>query len=218
MQGPALGGRPPTAGHLRRQPRRARPRLPADATTSSGRRPPATTTSLGRHPHISIHDEVFVETVGGDLTDQGREQHRDGRASTPSRSTSRQTLADADIEYARVGRADPAEDPAVPGDGVPLPGLQHPDQDGGPPRRHRAGLPAAARGPRASSSPAATTCAPASKTFDTRPTGLEFERVVRSPNGEDVLYVFHARADGLYVLLPYNVIRKEVANPIHCHG
>jgi hypothetical protein len=56
------------------------------------------------------------------------------------------------------------------------------------------------------------------KTFDTDVTGLEYERIVRSPNGEDVLYVFHSRADGRSLLLPYNVIRKRVATPITCHG
>ncbi|MEE2048396.1 DNA repair ATPase, partial [Nocardiopsis tropica] len=58
----------------------------------------------------------------------------------------------------------------------------------------------------------------AARTFDTDVTDLEFERVVRSPNGEDVLYVFHSRADGRSLLLPYNTIRKEVANPVVCHG
>ncbi|HET9139871.1 DNA repair ATPase, partial [Actinophytocola sp.] len=57
-----------------------------------------------------------------------------------------------------------------------------------------------------------------SKTFDTDVTDLEFERVVRSANGEDVLYVFHARGEGRSLLLPYNVIRKEVGTPIPCHG
>ena len=47
---------------------------------------------------------------------------------------------------------------------------------------------------------------------------LEFERTVRSPNGEDVLFAFHARAEGRSLLLPYNVIRKEVATPLSCHG
>nr|BFE67182.1 hypothetical protein GCM10020092_004830 [Actinoplanes digitatis] len=56
------------------------------------------------------------------------------------------------------------------------------------------------------------------KTFDADVADLEFERAVRSVNGEDVLYVFHARAAGRYLLLPYNVIRKEVATPIACHG
>ncbi|MFD1044940.1 DNA repair ATPase [Kibdelosporangium lantanae] len=54
------------------------------------------------------------------------------------------------------------------------------------------------------------------KTFDTDVTELRFERSIRSSNGEDVLYVFHA--NGRYLLLPYNVIRKEVGTPISCHG
>jgi hypothetical protein len=49
-------------------------------------------------------------------------------------------------------------------------------------------------------------------------TGLEFKRKIVSPNGEDVVYVFHRRDDGHYVLFPYNLIRKEVQTPIHCHG
>src|SRR5690606_37673526 len=56
------------------------------------------------------------------------------------------------------------------------------------------------------------------KLFEGELRGLELRRAVRSPNGEDVLYVFHRREDGLYKLLPYNLIRKEVANPIACHG
>lgn len=56
------------------------------------------------------------------------------------------------------------------------------------------------------------------KTFDTDVSELEFERVIRSPNGEDVLYVFHARAEGRSLLLPYNVIRKRVETPLSCHG
>ena len=47
---------------------------------------------------------------------------------------------------------------------------------------------------------------------------LEFERVVKSPNGEDVLYVYHGRDFGEYLLLPYNLIRKEVTTAIRCHG
>ncbi|MEM1029616.1 MAG: DNA repair ATPase [Myxococcota bacterium] len=57
------------------------------------------------------------------------------------------------------------------------------------------------------------------KVFESeRVDGLEFKRKVSSPNGEDVLYLYHRRADGHYVLFPYNLIRKEVQTPIHCHG
>jgi uncharacterized protein YecE (DUF72 family) len=47
---------------------------------------------------------------------------------------------------------------------------------------------------------------------------LLFHRAIRSPNGEDVLYVYHRRRDGHYVLLPYNLIDKAAQTPIHCHG
>ena len=56
------------------------------------------------------------------------------------------------------------------------------------------------------------------KVFDENVEGLVYKRRVLSPNGEDVLYVFHRRADGTYVLFPYNLIRKEVQTPIPCHG
>ena len=47
---------------------------------------------------------------------------------------------------------------------------------------------------------------------------MEFLRRIRSPNGEDVLYAFHEREAGRTILLPYNMIRKEVDNPLTCHG
>ncbi|MBD0740383.1 DNA repair ATPase [Streptomyces sp. CBMA29] len=55
------------------------------------------------------------------------------------------------------------------------------------------------------------------RAYETGPEELEFERIVRSANGEDVLYVFLA-ADGRRLLLPYNLIRKEAAAPLHVQG
>ncbi|MFJ5608507.1 DNA repair ATPase [Streptomyces sp. NPDC093221] len=55
------------------------------------------------------------------------------------------------------------------------------------------------------------------RAYETGPEKLEFERIVRSANGEDVLYVFLA-ADGRRLLLPYNLIRKEAAAPLHVQG
>lgn len=57
-----------------------------------------------------------------------------------------------------------------------------------------------------------------SKTFDLDAADMEFSLRRLSPNGEDVLYLFHRREEGAYLLLSYNLIRKEVANPILCHG
>ncbi|MFJ2218040.1 DNA repair ATPase [Streptomyces sp. NPDC101062] len=58
----------------------------------------------------------------------------------------------------------------------------------------------------------------AHKTFELDTEGMEFERELRSPNGEDVLYAFHDRARGRGLLLPYNLIREEAAAPLPCRG
>ncbi len=56
------------------------------------------------------------------------------------------------------------------------------------------------------------------RTFDLDPTDMQLLEVVRSPNGEDVLYVFHQQSDGRSILLPYNLVRQDVTTPIWCHG
>lgn len=56
------------------------------------------------------------------------------------------------------------------------------------------------------------------RTFDLDVADMEMLEVVRSPNGEDVLYVFYEQAGGRSILLSYNVVRQEVAAPIWCHG
>ncbi|WP_245646924.1 DNA repair ATPase [Microtetraspora niveoalba] len=174
---------------------------------------------LGRHPHISIEDEVFVETVGGDLTIkiENNTETGEGIYREPV-AEPLQSLADADVHYARVGplillRVRPYNEKEWRHlvfntrtrkverlDGIGQACQRLPEDQGivFPGGYHL------------------TTGVV--KTFDLDVTDLEFERVIRSPNGEDVLYVFHARAEGRSLLLPYNVIRKEVSNPITCHG
>ncbi|WP_433607473.1 DNA repair ATPase [Dactylosporangium sp. CA-139114] len=174
---------------------------------------------LGRHPHISIEDVVFVETVGGDLTVkvENNTETGEGIYREPV-DEPLQSLADADVSYARVGalvllRIRPYKENAhrflvfntrtravVRLDGIGQ-GCQRLPEDQGlifPGGYYLA--------------------TGVARTFDTDVAELEFERVIRSVNGEDVLYVFHARADGRSLLLPYNVIRKAVENPIVCHG
>ncbi|MEV6817066.1 DNA repair ATPase [Micromonospora sp. NPDC051296] len=174
---------------------------------------------LGRHPHISIDGEVFVETVGGTLTVkvENNTEVGEGIYSEPV-DEPLQSLADADVHWARVGplillRLRPYKETqwrhlvfntltraVVRLDGIGIACQRLPEDHGiiFPGGYHLA--------------------TGVTRTFDTEVTDLEFERVVRSPNGEDVLYVFHARADGRSLLLPYNAIRKEVAAPIPCHG
>ncbi|MFF3668795.1 DNA repair ATPase [Microtetraspora malaysiensis] len=174
---------------------------------------------LGRHPHISIEDEVFVETVGGDLTIKIENNTETGEGIYREPVVEPlQSLADADVHYARVGplillRVRPYNEKEWRHlvfntrtrkverlDGIGQACQRLPEDQGiiFPGGYHL------------------TTGVV--KTFDLDVAELEFERVIRSPNGEDVLYVFHARAEGRSLLLPYNVIRKEVSNPITCHG
>src|SRR5690606_24374667 len=58
----------------------------------------------GDYPHISIEDEVFVETTGGDLTIKVENNTASGEGiyAEPV-SEFDQTLDDAEFEYARVG-------------------------------------------------------------------------------------------------------------------
>ncbi|GGR92633.1 hypothetical protein GCM10010269_34580 [Streptomyces humidus] len=175
---------------------------------------------LGRHPHVSIEGEVFVETVGGTLTVKVENNTETGEGVYADLvDEPLQSLADADIAYARVGaltllRIRPYKEDAdrhlvfntrtrtvVRLDGIGQACRRLPEDQG----IVFPGGYCLATG--------------AYKTFDAVVTeGLEFERAVRSPNGEDVLFAFHARAEGRSLLLPYNVIRKEVATPLSCHG
>ncbi len=174
---------------------------------------------LGRHPHISIEDEVFVETVGGNLTIkvENNTETGEGVYAEPV-DEPLQSLADAEVSYARIGplillRILPYKETGYrylvfntrTRDVVRLDGIGQACQR--LPEDHGIIFPGGYY-----------LDTGITKTFDTTVDGLEFETVIRSPNGEDVLYVFHAREDGRTLLLPYNVIRKEVANPIPCHG
>ena len=56
------------------------------------------------------------------------------------------------------------------------------------------------------------------KTFDKPVEDLRFKRTIRSPNGEDVLFVFYQREAGVVGLFAYNMIEKALQNPIYGHG
>ena len=56
------------------------------------------------------------------------------------------------------------------------------------------------------------------KTFDIPMHGMRFKRSVRSPNGEDVLYIFYDPEVGNAVLLMYDVISRQLQPPILGHG
>lgn len=172
----------------------------------------------GRHPHISIMDRVFVETVGGDLTIKVEDNTDDGLGIYQEEVEHKdQTLDDAEYFYADLGnlialkikpyqesfryfvfneklqqaqRIDALED-----SGVLLP-------DG-----H--GL-IFANGYYLQTGEY--------KIFDRELRNKRFVGRLSSPNGEDFLYIFYNRFKGAYVILHYNIIAQKVETPIYCQG
>ncbi|MBE2998864.1 DNA repair ATPase [Nocardiopsis sp. HNM0947] len=174
---------------------------------------------LGRHPHISVLDELFVETVGGDLTIkvENNTEVGEGIYAEPV-DEPLQSLADADVYYARAGslillRIRPYNESRWRHlvFNTRTKGVERLDGIGRACRRLPDDQGIVFPGGYYLSTGV-------SHTFDTDVTDLDFEAAVRSPNGEDVLYVFHSGEDGRSLLLSYNTIRKEVATPIVCHG
>ncbi|MFB7026193.1 MULTISPECIES: DNA repair ATPase [unclassified Streptomyces] len=173
----------------------------------------------GRHPHISLGGRLYVSTTGGALTVKTENDPETGTGvyAEPV-DEPLQSLADAEVAHAVVGaltliRVRPYKEEAVRHlvfnaltgtvvrlDGIGQACLRLPDDEG-----------VVFPGGYCLSSGTV-------KTFDTDTSGLAFDRAVRSPNGEDLLFAFHAEAEGRGLLLPYNLIRKEIATPLACRG
>lgn len=177
----------------------------------------------GRHPHINIANTIFVETINGDLTVKIENNTEDGlgiyREPVDDQT---QSLDDASIFYAQCGglillKIRPYREEiwrylmfntltsdVQRIDNIGLACQQLPEQQG--------------------------IIFPGGyylqsgeyKLFDTGPFGatakIEFRTMVRSPNGEDVLYEFYEPISGLCCLLTYNLIEKSLQNPIYGHG
>ena len=173
----------------------------------------------GSHAHVNIDDEVFVDTLAGNLTVKIENNTEDGLGiyREPVEDPN-QSLADAQILWARVGRLvllkiRPYNEDAwrylifnsrtrtvTRMDAVGLACLELPED-------HGIIFPGGYY-----------LLSGDHRVFDARTDDLEFQRLIRSPNGEDVLYVFHHLEEGRMMLLSYNVISKTLQNPIHCHG
>ncbi len=173
----------------------------------------------GTHPHISIEDRVFVETVGGDLTIkvENNTDSGEGIYAEPV-DDSDQTLDDAEVYYAFVGhtillKIRPYQETrwryivfnekiqqASRVDSISDACVLLPD-DHGLIFSNGYYLQSGER-----------------KTFDSGVQGLVFERRIASPNGEDTLYVFYQPETGEHVLLGYNVISQAVDTPVVCSG
>lgn len=173
----------------------------------------------GKHPHISIEDRVFVETVGGDLTIKVEDNTLDGSGIYEEDVDHKdQTLDDGEFHYSIVGslillKIRPYQEKdyryivfnektqtAVRVDDVADCCILLPDDHG------------------IIFSKGYYLQSGEYKRFDTDINDMVFERRIASPNGEDYLYVFYNRLDGIYVLLSYNLINQAVATPTICSG
>jgi hypothetical protein len=173
----------------------------------------------GEHPHISIEDRVFVETIGGDLTVKVENNTATGRGiyNEPVENKD-QTLDDAEVHYAIVGnlillKVLPYQEKqwrhlvfnertreAHRIDSIAESCVLLPDDHGilfphgyvlqtGEVRRFETGLPL-----------------------------MRFEKRIPAANGEDTLFVFSHLESGSYLLLSYNLITQSIATPQPCHG
>jgi hypothetical protein len=173
----------------------------------------------GQHPHISIENRVFVETVGGDLTIKVENNTESGKGIYEEDVDHKdQTLDDAEIYYASVGNIILLK----------IRPYQEPDF------RYIIFNEKLQQARRLDSIKDACVLLPDDhglifsngfylqdgefKTFENNLQDMLFERVVAAPNGEDYLYVFYNRDSGVYVLLQYNLIEQKVDTPIICNG
>ncbi|MZF57134.1 AAA family ATPase [Streptomyces sp. SID5594] len=177
----------------------------------------------GRHPHIAIGKGggLFVDTLGGTLTVKVADdtESPDGIYEEPV-DEPLQSLADADVEYTEAGplvllRVRPYKEKSwryLVFNSL-LGTVQRLDGIG--PACHRLPEDQGIIFPGGYYLTTGT-----AKTFDTAEELSEpvFEGAVRSPNGEDVLYVFRSRDGVRSLLLPYNLIRQEVATPLTGRG
>ncbi len=173
----------------------------------------------GRHPHINILDTLFVETIAGDLTIKVENNTEDGLGIYQEPVEDRtQSLDDAGIFYAQVGDLillkilpyreeqwryfiyNCLTETVSRIDAIGESCVQLPED-------HGVIFPGGCY---------LTTGE--YKQFDERTRGMRFKRKVKSPNGEDMLYVFYHPVDGEVGLLAYNLIDKSLQNPIYGHG
>jgi MoxR-like ATPase len=173
----------------------------------------------GRYPHITIQDEVFVDNLNGSLTFKIENNTEAGLGIYEEAvEDANQSLADANVHYARLGsliviKVQPYREEQWRHfvfdikakkvsriDAIGEACIQLPED-------HGLIFPG---GYYLESGE--------SKSFDDNVQGMQFERVVKSPNGEDVLYRFYEPVSGRIAIYIYNLIRKDLQSPLLGHG
>ena len=173
----------------------------------------------GDHPHVSIEDIVFVETVGGDLTIKVEDNTGDGRGIYAEPVDEKdQTLDDAEIHYAVVGN-------------LVLLKIKPYREDK---TRHFVFNSKLSQAVRVDEIADACVMLPGDqgvifpggyylqtgefKRFDVVPGRMKYNQMIASPNGEDYLYLFSDVIDGTFIHLRYNQIRQTVDTPLIAAG
>lgn len=173
----------------------------------------------GRHPHLNILDTVFVETVGGDLTVKIENNTNDGlgiyREPVDDQT---QSLDDAKVDYAKVGslillRILPYREtqPRYLAYNTLTREVRRIDAIGQAcvqlPEDHGIVFPGGYLLQNGEY-----------RQFEQSMAGMRFKRMIRSPNGEDVLYIFYEPEDGRFALFTYNLIERKLQPPLFGHG
>ncbi len=173
----------------------------------------------GAHPHISILDKVFVETLGGDLTIKVEDNTQTGKGIYSEAVEDKdQNLDDAEVFYADLGeivilkirpykendyryfvfnnklkniiRVDSIKDTCML-----LPG------------NHGLIFP---KGYYLQSGEY--------KLFEVTAMHCVFDQMISSSNGEDYQYIFYNTESGIYLVYSYNIIEQTIETPIVCSG
>ncbi|WCM40956.1 DNA repair ATPase [Flavobacterium sp. CBA20B-1] len=173
---------------------------------------------LGKFPHISILDKVFIEALHGDITFKIEDNTETGKGIFSEKVTHLdQQLDDAEYYYADLGnliavRIKPYQEDfrayvfnLRTKEVINLPSLNHsaillPDNQG------------------IIFSNGYYLQNGTHKVFDSQLENVQFLRKIASPNGEDFLYVFNHRESNTFILMSYNIIQQAVETPIVCNG
>lgn len=173
----------------------------------------------GRHPHLNILDTVFVETLGGDLTIKIEDNTEDGAGIyTEPVEDATQSLDDARVAFARLGsllllKILPyrERDWRYLVYNIHTRQVRRIDEIGQAciqlPEDHGIVFPGGYYLQNGEY-----------KAFEQSMQGMRFSRSLRSPNGEDVLYVFYEPAAGRTALFTYNMIERRLQTPMFGHG
>jgi len=173
----------------------------------------------GKHPHFNLYDMLFVEAIGGSITLKVENNTEAGQGiySEPV-DDEHQSIDDAEIHYARVGELillkikpyretetrhlifNGKNQEVIRQDAIAHACIQLPED-------HGIIFPGGYYLQNGEH-----------KSFEDNAEDLQLHRVVKSPNGEDFLYIFYEPNEGQYALFGYNLITRTLQNPIYGHG